>query len=929
MVGPWHPYLVLLGRTQELARIDEGLAEARLGRGQSLLVHGEPGIGKTALLAYAVERAGESQMNVLSARGVEFEADVPYAGLHQLLLPAFGLIDRLPTAQALALRSSLGLGQRIEADRLVIGAATLALLSAHAERAPLLVVVDDVHWLDEASAEALAFAARRLVADPVAVLVALRKGEHSPFLTAGLPEVAVGGLDRDSATALLEQAAGRQVNTDVAAWLLASTAGNPLALIELGPDASRLNVPATDAPLPVTTSVERAYLRRAANLSLKARQALLLLAASGTAEPGLVVRAAGKLELGVDAVEEAEAVTGLIVSRQGRLEFVHPLARAAVYHAASFAERRAAHRALAYVMTDPGDVDRKAWHLAAATTGLDPAVASLMDELGARARARTAYAAAASAFQEAGRLTEDPELRAERLASAAHSAWLAGRSDESVTLLEQAASAAEGADIRWEIQGLLGHIRMRQGQVETGYALLVQAARAIKGVNRLKAIAFLGDACVSAYGFGNPDKRLDAARLAFQLITSEDPPELQALAHVAYGTHAVLAASGSDGPVHLRQSVALFAEVPGERMDPLLLLAAGIAGLFLREADAGRHLLDRALLLARDHAPTGALPMLVFFLARDAATTDRWALAHAYYDEAVHISTETKQSIWQANGLAGLAWLEAYEGREEDCRHHAGLALELAQLHEMGLVKAWCWTALGQLELGAGRPETAVDHFLRCQAELSGAGINDPDLAPAPDLIDASVRLGRRAEALKILEAYVPLARAKGQPFALARSTRAQALLLPDKEMAAAFTEALAFHSKTPDSFERARTELFFGERLRRARRRREAREQLRAALRTFEHLGAEPWAERALAELRASGETVSARDDRRRWTLTPQELRVALAIAEGRTTREAAAKLYLSPKTVEYHLRSVYDKMEIRSREELASALRSGETNL
>jgi DNA-binding CsgD family transcriptional regulator len=230
---------------------------------------------------------------------------------------------------------------------------------------------------------------------------------------------------------------------------------------------------------------------------------------------------------------------------------------------------------------------------------------------------------------------------------------------------------------------------------------------------------------------------------------------------------------------------------------------------------------------------------------------------------------------------------------------------------------------------GAGRLKTAVDHFLRCQAELSGAGINDRDLAPAPDLINAYVRLGRRAEALKILEAYVPLARAKGQPFALARSTRAQALLLPDKETAAAFTEALAFHSKTPDSFERARTELFFGERLRRARRRREAREQLRAALRTFEHLGAEPWAERALAELRASGETVSARDDRRRWTLTPQELRVALAIAEGRTTREAAAKLYLSPKTVEYHLRSVYDKMEIRSREELASALRSGETNL
>jgi DNA-binding CsgD family transcriptional regulator len=926
---PWHPYLVLLGRTQELARIDEGLAEARLGRGQSLLVHGEPGIGKTELLAYAVGRAGESDMNVLSARGVEFEADVPYAGLHQLLLPAFGLIDRLPAAQALALRSSLGLGQRIEADRLVIGAATLGLLSAYAERTPLLVVVDDVHWLDAASAEALAFAARRLVSDPVAVLVGLRTGEASPFFTAGIPEIAVGGLDRDSATALLERAAGRHVAPDVAAWLLLSTAGNPLALIELGPDASGLSVPATDAPLPVTTSVERAYLRRAANLSVKARQALLLLAASGTAEPGLVVRAADKLELGLDAVEEAEAAAGLIVSRQGRLEFVHPLARAAAYHAASAADRRAAHRALAEVMTDPDDVDRKAWHLAAATTGPDRAVASLMDELGARARARTAYSAAASAFQEAGRLTEDPELRAARLARAADSAWLAGRSDESVTLIEEAARDAEGADIRWEIQGLLGHIRMRQGHVENGYELLVEAATAIKEVDRLKAITFLGDACVSAYGFGNPGKRLDAARLALQLITSEDPPELQALAHVAYGTHAVLAASGSDGPAHMRQSVALFAEVPAERMDPLLLLAAGIAGLFLREAEAGRHLLDRALLLAREHAPTGALPMLVFFLARDAAATDRWALAGAYYDEAVHVSAETKQSIWQANSLAGLAWLEAYEGKEEECRSHASLALQMARRHEMGFVEAWSLIALGQLEIGLGHFETAVKHLLACEVELDRFGIKDPDLAPAPDLIDAYVRLGRRGEALKILEAYVPLAEAKGQPFALARSTRAKALLLPDTEMAAGFTGALVFHAQTPDTFERARTELFFGERLRRARRRREAREQLRAALRTFEHLGAEPWAERAFAELRASGETVSARDDRRRLTLTPQELRVAMAIAEGRTTREAAAKLYLSPKTIEYHLRSVYDKLEIRSREELASALRKSETSL
>jgi DNA-binding CsgD family transcriptional regulator len=913
---------VLLGRTAELARIDQVLLEARMGRGQALLICGEPGIGKSELLGYAARQAAAGDMGVLSARGVEFEADMPYAGLHQLLLPVFGLSDRLPTPQALALRSALGLGDRIESDGLIVGAATLGMLSAHAERMPLLVLVDDAGWMDDASGKALAFAARRLAADPVTILIALRTGEPSPFLSAGLAELSLAGLDPEAAKALLERAADRSVAPEVAGWLVRSTAGNPLALLELGPEAIRLSVPAPDVPLPVATSVERAYLRRAGKLSANARQALLLLAASGTAQTVLVLRAATRLGLGVDAVDQMEAATGLIISRDGRLEFVHPLARAAVYHAASPGARRSAHQALADVMTDRDDADRRTWHLAAATADADPAVAAMLDDLGKGARERTAYAAAASALMEAARLTVEPEARARRLADAADSAWLAGHSEQSISLLEQASAMASGDRVRCQVLGLLGHIRMRQGEVEAGYDMLIQAANGLKDLDRFKAIGFLGDACIGAYGFGHPEKRMGAARLALALARSDDPPDVQALAHVAFGIQAVLSAAGSDGPEHMREAVRLFERVSANRMDPLLLLAAGFAGLFLREAQVGRDLVERALTLAREHAPTGALPMLMFALGRDAAATDRWALAHAYYDEAIEISAETRQWIVQASSLAGLAWLEAYEGKEEECRRHAGLALGSAQQHGMGFITAWCFTALGQLELGLGRPSVAIEHLLACQAELAAAGINDPDLAPAPDLVDAYLRLGRRAEAQRILDSYMPVAAAKGQPFALARSMRARALLLPDREMPVAFEEALGFHAATTDSFERARTELFFGERLRRARRRREAREQLRTALRTFERLGAEPWADRALAELRASGETASARDDRRRLSLTPQELRVALAIAEGRTTREAAAKLYLSPKTVEYHLRSVYDKMEIRSREELASAL-------
>ena len=911
---------MLLGRIPELARIEQALAEARLGRGSALLIHGEPGIGKTELLSQAIQSKGE--MAVLSARGVQFEADVPYSGLHELLLPAFGLLDLLPPTQAAALRSSLGLGDRIEADRLVVGAATLGLLTTFAEQKSLLVVVDDAHWLDGASAEALAFAARRLAADPIALLVALRTSEASPFLAAGLPGVLLEGLDAASAEVLLQRGGAEPITSEVVAWVVAATAGNPLALLELGAETARLKRPAGDTPLPISTSVERAYLRRAATLSENARCALLLLSALGTANPEHVARAATTLGLPIDAVEEAEAAAGLVLLRRG-LEFVHPLARAAIYHAASPAERRAAHRALAEVMTDPADADRRAWHQAAAAAGPDPAAAEAMDEAGGRARQRTAYAAAAAAYEEAAGLSEEGRLRSRRLAAGASSAWLAGHAEQAVKLLEQAAPMAGGPDLRTDIEALLGHVAIRQGDVDRGQQILVTAATAIKDRDRLKAIRLLGDACISAYGFGHPEKRLAAARVALELSSVDDPPESQALAHVAYGTHAVLAASGADGPAHMREGVSLFADVPPERMDTLLLMAAGIAAVFLREAQAGRELLERVLLLARENAPTGALPMLLFVLGRDAATTtERWSVARASYEEGARIAADTTQLIWQANSLAGLAWLDAYEGREQESRDHAALARELAERYDMGFIKGWSLTALAQLELGLGRPEKALGHLLECGAELEKAGISDPDLAPAPDLVDAYVRLGRHEEARRALEGYAPLATAKGQPFALARSARAAALIAGDTEIDAAFAIALGYHEQTPDTFERARTELFFGERLRRVRRRVEARRQLRAALRTFERLGAAPWADRALAELRASGETARPRDDSHRLTLTPQELQVALAIAEGRTTREAAAKLYLSPKTIEYHLHSIYDKLEIRSREQLAAAL-------
>jgi class 3 adenylate cyclase len=909
---------VLIGRERELFAIDQALAAARLGKSARLVIRGEPGIGKTALLQYAIEQA--ESMRVLQARGVEFEADVPFAGLSELLQPALDRLDRLPAFHADALRSSLGLGPRIEPDRLIIGAAMLGLISAFADEAPLLITVDDGQWLDRASTEAIGFVARRLVADPVAVIIAVREGEESPLLGAGLPELRLVGLDRASGAELLSRSGASAISDEAAGRLVEATGGNPLALLELGPEAHRLNS-APDDNLPVATSVERAYLRRAAGLSARARSVLLLLATSGTMDTGQIRRAAASMDLDAEAVEEAEGAGSLVAQRGGHIEFVHPLARASIYHSASPADRRAAHRALAQVMTGVDEADRRAWHLAGAATEWDDEAADALDAAARRARETSGYAAAARAWAESARLTEDEGLRAERLFRAADNAWLGGRSEEAEKSLGMARKLADD-DLRVEIDTLDGHMAMRRGAVLEGYRTLVAAAEATEPRDRLKAIRILADAAISTFGAGNPNEMLRAAQHAIDLLRPDDPPEAAIFAHVAYGALAILAGRGDDGPRHLHGIVPLFQLLPDDSSDPLLLMCAGVTGLWLREAEAGRDLLDSALVQARDRAPTAALPAVLFFLARDAFATNRWALARAMYEDAMRVARETTQLMWLAGPVSGLAWLDALEGRADTCRANAAEGLQLAGPLGMVLYKSWAMIALGMLELGLGHPEEALRHLSECDAFLDEIAITDPDLSPAPDIVDALVRLGRESDARQEAARYAAAAAAKRQPFALARAARAQAMVADDQHFAELFVVALKHHESTSDTFERARTQLYFGERLRRARKRVEARKHLRAALKAFDELGAAPWGERAMGELQASGETARVRDERYRQQLTPQELQVALTLAEGTTTREAAARLYLSPKTVEYHLRHVYDKLEIRSREELRAAL-------
>jgi DNA-binding CsgD family transcriptional regulator len=346
-----------------------------------------------------------------------------------------------------------------------------------------------------------------------------------------------------------------------------------------------------------------------------------------------------------------------------------------------------------------------------------------------------------------------------------------------------------------------------------------------------------------------------------------------------------------------------------------------LAPLFLRERRAGRELIDQALEAARARAAVGALPFLLNLVARDQSTTDRWAVAESTHVETIRLARETGQRSELAFALANHAWLQARRGRAEECRALASEALALAGELGLALYEIWATAALGELAFGVGQTESAIEHFERQQRLIQTLGVTDPDVSPAPELVEAYLRTGNHDGAADAAAGFAAAATAKGQPWSLARALRCRAMVADERESRELFEQALSVHGQTADAFQLARTRLVYGERLRRARQRILAREQLRDALETFERLGAEPWADRAQAELAASGETLRRRDPATIDELTPQELQIALLLAGGKTTREAAAALFLSPKTIEYHLRHVYLKLGIGSRDELARA--------
>jgi DNA-binding CsgD family transcriptional regulator len=904
----------LLGRDSERESIRRLLSTARLGIGGTMVVLGEPGVGKTALVEDAV--SGVDDMRVLRAIGLEAERHIPFAGLLQLLRPALDRIDDLTGPQAASLSGALGISDEGpgSSDRFMIGAAVLSLLSRYADEQPVLVVVDDLQALDRPSAEAVLFAARRLAADPVVVLATARSPE-ADRLVAGLPVMRLGGLDPGAAAALVSRAVGAPLVPSRMEPLIRLANGNPLALLELaGDDVDALATDPEDLPARLPETISSAFARRLDLLDEASRTAVLVAAVCG-GDLLVTTRACTSLGIGADALAEAEDA-GLISLDGGNVAFRHPLVRAATYSQAAARERRAAHVAVAEALPE-SDSDRRAWHLAEAIWTPDARVSDLLADAADRAMARTAYSIASGAYERSARLTPDFEHRADRLLQAAEAAWLAGLTERALALLDSHTRENPTTSARVRHLALRGAIAARTGRLNEAREMLLAAADLTTDPS--EECVLVADAVhASFYLAGAPAASALAARLA-GLAPKVTDPKARALGLIATGMARILVGEGG-GARDLRAAVPLIESTPSLYGDPHRISCVMLVPLFLRDATEGG--LRRYVEQVREQAGVGALPAVLFHVARDQATTASWAEAEANYLESVRLAEETGQVTERLMSLAGLCWLESRLGRTAACLAHASEVLAAPDAVHLPMAEAWVHFAVGDLELSLGSPGRAVEEFRRLEGLMKLHELADVDLMPGAELVEALLRLGDASLAADVAAAYGRAAERKAQPWALARAARARALVSAAGSAERCFEEALEAHALTLDRFETARTRLSYGEWLRRGGRRVDARGELRVALDEFEQLGAERWAEVAAAELAATGETVQRRGADPRNQLTPQELQVSLLLVEGRTTREAAAALFLSPKTVEYHLRKVYTKLGISSRADLADIL-------
>jgi DNA-binding CsgD family transcriptional regulator len=906
---------VLYGRDAERGELGALLDGVRASRSGVLVLRGEPGVGKSALLEDLVARAPD--MQVVGATGVESESEFAYAGLHQLLWPLLDKVGEIPQPQAAALKGALGLDKPAGEDRFLIGAAALSLLAVAAEVSPLLCLIDDAHWLDEASTDALTFAARRLHAEPIGLIFAVRDEEAKNFERAGLPELRLRGLDHAASGALLEDRARGLLSQEVRAQLVASASGNPLALLEL-PGALSADQLAGRVPLrerlPVTRTIEAVFLNRMDKLPPGSQTLLLLAAADDTGDAAIVLRAAATLALGAGDLSAVERV-GLLRVSGGEIHFRHPLVRSAVYERATLAERQTVHQALADSLDEKPYADRRVWHRAAATLGTDDELADELDRSAEAAFRRGGHAAAAAALERAAALTSDENHRARRLAAAASAAWLGGRVESATALIEAARRLAPGPATRADLDHLRAQIELQRGSPARAHEILMAAAAEILPSDPARAGAMLVQAGEAANYAGDLLAEIEAGRAAGRVRAEFGLEELEVT--MMAGVAELLEGNVTEAADLLAEAIS---QVEGSQ-NPRRFSWAGSSAYYRGDIAAATMFFDRFADEARSQGAISLLAVALALRAYGETIEGRIASAVVSASEGLRLANETGQQNTAAFHQAILAWGAGRLGREEECRAGVAEVFAVARERGLGIQAGIGLLALGELELASGRPSESLTHLEAIWEAGPGAGSVSVKLIGVPDLVEAASHVGRVERVRQAFSFYENWVISTGSHFELPVLCRCQGLLSPDSSSATEhFCEALQLHAHGERPFERARTELAYGEMLRRGRQPKEAREHLRVALELFEQLGAKAWAERAHTELRGSGETARKRDPSTIDQLTPQELQIARIVAGGVSNKEAAAQLFLSPRTVEFHLRHVFAKLGITSRAQLAA---------
>lgn len=890
----------LVGRHDELESLRRLLADARVSESGALVMTGAPGIGKTALLGAA--RSMAEGFGCLSCHGAEAESTLAHAGLLELLTPIRHLLDKVPERQAAALGSALGWtsgGQ--PADRFLVGAATLSLLAAAAAEEPVLVLVDDLHWLDRESAEAISFAARRLRGDAVGFVMNGREGELPTELTQGFTAVHVRGLTQVEAAELLPG-----THEAVAARLHAITDGNPLALLEVADTLSaeeRAGAAPLPDPLPVGALLHTVYEAALTTLPDRVRTALLLLA----------LDPAGAAVSGVHEALDVAVAHGVLVADSAGPRFRHPLLRSAVLRLAGPSELRAAHEALAarFPVGSPAQVR----HRAAAAGGVDDDLAAALARVASEDRSRSGYAAASAELERAALLTANPEAAAARLARASQDAFLAGDLARTRRLVDRVLSTPATEQTRGHAVFTLGMLEQYAGSVIRASDLLDQACATLRGAELIEALT---ERSLVAFRLSDVAAVAECALRIEAAADVNDPAQLLR-AHFTIGLARFLAAD-YEGAATLLGPVTELALSDPLREDPraLLLMAlasalTGTVGMALRR---GASRID-------DVRRRGAIGVLVELLALTAAAramVGDHARAFAEAGEAVELAECLGYVADGAVALEHLAWQSAARGLQDDARLALARASDLLERAETGsaaahhaLTAAFCALCRDDLD--------EVVRLLEARLEADGGlGAMGEPLGVAPPLVEAYVGLGRTQLAADLAARLAEVTPATSPPGMLAVLLRSQGLSAPDADVSQRFfLDALDLLADHPDPYESARTRLLHGSRLRRDGRRVAAREQLDAAHRAFVAMELTHWANVAAAELRATGANPRTRTSGTDESLTSQETRVALLVAEGKSNKEVAAALFLSPKTIERHLGSVFRKKGFRSRAELA----------